>query len=101
MFLEKKSWVYVIFVSRKEKTAVIDFLAGFFPHWDNRNKRGGSLASPLFVSLCWVHFTYLSPVVLPVANVVNPYGNEVLHFMPNSSMICFTTHCYLYYNTIE
>ena len=56
MFLEKKSWVYVIFVSRKEKTAVIDFLAGFFPHWDNRNKRGGSLASPLFVSLCWVHF---------------------------------------------
>ena len=39
-----------------KKTVVIDFLAGFFPHWDNRNKRGGSLASPLFVSLCWVHF---------------------------------------------
>ena len=36
-----------------KKTVVIDFLAGFFPHWDNWNKRGGSLASPLFVSLCW------------------------------------------------
>ena len=56
VFRKKIVGVCNICIKEGKKTAVIDFLAGFFPHWDNRNKRGGSLASPLFVSLCWVHF---------------------------------------------